>query len=164
MVHREGDHRGLRVERMTVRVLTIEALTIQPALGGLRLGAPNGSRVPLLNAKTSAETPFAPGTTQYKVALPGSVESVTVTAAAADAGATVAISLADADSNSANGHQVAFDPGQTRSIEVTVAGSLPSTHCSASWSGPGRRSGVCGFETEDSSSTWRGAASGSESG
>ena len=34
-----------------------------------------------------------------------------------------------------------------------------------SWSGrAGRRSGGCGFETEDSSSTWRGAASRSQSG
>ena len=88
-------------------------------LAALSLTAPDASRVPLREAGGSAPTPFAPGTTRYRAVLAAALERVTVHAAPRHGGATFATTPADADADT-DGHQVAFAPGQARSIAVTV--------------------------------------------
>ena len=121
-----GDSDGVSV---TVQAAAAAAADVR--LAALSLAAPNRDPIALLDWTTSNTTDFASGTTQYRALLPATVASVAVRAAAWNLAASLTIDPADADSDPANGHQVAFNPGQTRSIVVRVTSADGNTE--AAW-------------------------------
>ena len=121
-----GDSDGVSV---TVQAAAAAAADVR--LAALSLAAPDRDSIALLDWTTSNPTDFAPGTTQYRALLPATVASVAVRAAAWNLAASLTIDPADADSDPANGHQVAFNPGQTRSIVVRVTSADGNTE--AAW-------------------------------
>ena len=138
-----GDSDGVSV---TVQAAAAAAEDVR--LAALSLAAPDGDPIALLDWTTSRPTDFASGTTQYRALLPVTVASVAVQAAAWNAAASLTIDPADADSDPVNGHQVAFNPGQTRSIVVRVTSADGNTE--AAWTVSAQRArrarplpGVC---------------------
>ena len=128
-----GDSDGVSV---TVQAAAAAAADVR--LAALSLAAPNRDPIALLDWTTSNTTDFASGTTQYRALLPATVASVAVRAAAWNLAASLTIDPADADSDPANGHQVAFNPGQTRSIVVRVTSADGNTE--AAWTVSAQRS------------------------
>ena len=115
-------------DTVTVEVLAAGAAARDAELAALSLTAPDAGAVALREAGGSAATPFAPGTARYWAELGAGIDRLTVRAVARRRAARVAIAPADADADAGNGHQVAFAPGQARTVEVTVTSEDGAAH------------------------------------